>query len=148
MRDTMVLDRESAFADKVFAALADRTRRDILTQVSERRRSISELAQHYSMTLPAVSKHVSALEDAKLLRKEKEGRTFMCTIVPETFTVAIDQIEFYRRFWTDQLDGLGKYLDGGEMDIGKSIEITREYDCSPEMVFRAIRRACCFGTPE
>lgn len=96
--------------DLVFHALADRTRRDILSRLAERECGINELAKTYQMTLAAVSKHIRVLESAGLVVKTKEGRVYRCIMKFEPLQVAVDQIEFYRKYWSRQLDGLDKYV--------------------------------------
>ena len=71
----MVVDQlESADVDRVFAALADATRRDIVTRVLQREASVSVLARNYDMSFAAVQKHVAVLERAQLVSKERRGR--------------------------------------------------------------------------
>jgi DNA-binding transcriptional ArsR family regulator len=68
----VVVDRLDA--DRVFAALADGTRRDIVVRVLREEASVSALARHYAMSLTAVQKHVAVLERARLVSKERRGR--------------------------------------------------------------------------
>jgi DNA-binding transcriptional ArsR family regulator len=71
----MVVDQwTNAEVDRVFQALADATRRDIMTRVVERAQSVSALAQDYAMSFAAVQKHVAVLERATLVTKERQGR--------------------------------------------------------------------------
>jgi DNA-binding transcriptional ArsR family regulator len=73
----MVVDRQPAahVLDQLFGALADATRRDILARVMDADASVSELAAHYDMSFAAVQKHVAVLERARLVTKQKDGRT-------------------------------------------------------------------------
>ncbi len=96
--------------DLIFAALADRTRRAILSVLCERTCTVSELAEPHNMSLPAISKHLKILERAGLIRKEKEGRLFRCNLRPESLAPASDIIQYYRRFWNDRFDALADYL--------------------------------------
>ena len=132
------------YADRIFAALADGTRRDILGRLSRKKCSISELAQHYQMTLPAVSKHIRTLEDAQLLHREKVGRSYVCSVIPDTFTIAIDQIESYRSFWSGQLDRLEGLLEVEGEKMKKSVEVTREFRTSPDLLFKGIASGLLF----
>jgi DNA-binding transcriptional ArsR family regulator len=71
----MVVDRpDRAAVDRVFAALADATRRDIVARVLRTEASVSDLARNYDMSFAAVQKHVAVLERARLISKERRGR--------------------------------------------------------------------------
>lgn len=108
----MVNEREIQL-DRIFHALADRTRRDILRRLaSNADLSISELASNYDMSLVAVSKHIKVLEEAKLVETTKEGRLHRCAMRFETLETASDHINFYMQFWTKKMDGLEKYING------------------------------------
>jgi DNA-binding transcriptional ArsR family regulator len=93
-----------------FAALADPTRRAILARLIEGDATVSELASPFDMSLPAVSKHLTVLEDAGLIAREREGRTRRCRVRAAPLRAASEWIETYRRFWEDQLDSLAEYL--------------------------------------
>src|SRR5687768_3527079 len=97
--------------DRVFAGLADPTRRAILTRLATGDKTISELASRFDMSLPAVSKHVRVLERAGLARVRREGRSRRTVLVGAPLREARDWIERYRRFWEFQLDQLAAYLD-------------------------------------
>lgn len=96
--------------DTTFSALADPTRRALLTRLSGGERTVSELAEPFEMSLPAVSKHLRVLEEAGLVTKRYEGRTVYCTLKANPMREAAAWIETYRRFWTDQLDRLETFL--------------------------------------
>jgi DNA-binding transcriptional ArsR family regulator len=103
--------------DATFAALADATRRSIVTRVAERERSISELAEPLSMSLPAVSKHVHVLKRAGLVSLEKRGRTTYCRLATDPLVDATDWIAEQRSFWLRQLQSLDRHLrEQGERD--------------------------------
>lgn len=106
--------------DLVFHALADRTRRDILRRLAQGDLSISELAESYDMSLVAVSKHVKVLEKANLVETSKEGRLHRCVMRFEPLETASDQLKFYMKFWSDQMDGLEKFVDGVMNDEAKN----------------------------
>ncbi len=97
--------------DAVFSSLGDPTRRGILARLSEGALSISELAAPYDMTLMAVSKHVSVLEGAGLVTKEKRGRAAYVHLKAESLRSAATWIAHYHRFWEDGLDALGDVLN-------------------------------------
>jgi DNA-binding transcriptional ArsR family regulator len=101
--------------DRTFAALAHPIRRSILTRLARRgSASVSELAEPFGVSLMAVSKHLKVMDEAGLIRREKDGRVHRCSFDPEAFAEASDWIEKHRRFWTEQLDSLAAYLEGGE----------------------------------
>jgi DNA-binding transcriptional ArsR family regulator len=97
--------------DDTFFALADPTRRDILSRLAAGDRSISELASRFEMSLPAVSKHVRVLQRAGLATVEKEGRVRRATLSAAPMRSALEWIEKYRRFWETELDLLAAYLE-------------------------------------
>jgi DNA-binding transcriptional ArsR family regulator len=103
--------KQSARAlDATFGALSDATRRGILASLARGESSVSELAAPYDISLPAVSKHLSVLEEAGLVVRRKDGRVHRCRLVADPMREAADWIEFYRRFWEQQLDALERFL--------------------------------------
>jgi DNA-binding transcriptional ArsR family regulator len=96
--------------DHTFAALADPTRRAIITRLATGERTISDLASRFAMSLPAVSKHIRVLERAGLARVRREGRARRTTLVAAPMRDASAWIERYRSFWEFQLDQLSAYL--------------------------------------
>ncbi|HXT47636.1 MAG TPA: metalloregulator ArsR/SmtB family transcription factor, partial [Gemmatimonadaceae bacterium] len=97
--------------DHTFAALADPTRRDILSRLATGVLSISEIASRFDMSLPAVSKHVRVLQRAGLATVEKEGRVRRATLSAAPMRDALTWIAKYRRFWESELDLLAAYLE-------------------------------------
>jgi DNA-binding transcriptional ArsR family regulator len=97
--------------DSTFAALADPTRRTILALLAERERTISELAGRFTMSLPAVSKHVRVLERAGLARVRREGRVRRCVLRPAPMREAAAWIARYREYWESSFDRLSAYLE-------------------------------------
>ena len=93
-----------------FAALADPTRRAILERLSTGDATVGELAQPFAMTLPAISKHLSVLERAGLVAKERDGQRRNCRITATPLKGATSWLEEYRRHWETNLDQLGAYL--------------------------------------
>lgn len=93
-----------------FAALADPTRRAILTRLSTGRHSVSELAAPFDMSLPAVSKHLKVLERAGLIERGREAQWRPCTLQATPLREASDWIGQYRRFWEESLDRMEDYL--------------------------------------
>lgn len=101
-------DRE--VLDRAFAALADSTRRDILTRLGRGPATIGELAEPAGMTLTGLKKHVQVLEDAGLVTTEKVGRSRQCRLGTERLDDAMSWILFYRRLWERRFDGLDLYF--------------------------------------
>lgn len=105
-----------------FAALADPTRRAILARLKSGEASVGELAAPHDMSLPAISKHLGVLEEARLVRRNRRGRVRMCQLLPDPLRDADAWIAVYRRFWDRQLAELATYLrsahpppkDGGQ----------------------------------
>jgi DNA-binding transcriptional ArsR family regulator len=96
--------------DLTFAALADPTRRRILHHLAKGDRCVTDLARPYSMSLPAVSKHLRVLEKAGLVRRSRRGRVHSLKLQAAPMARASLWIEEYRRFWEGSLDRLGGYL--------------------------------------
>jgi DNA-binding transcriptional ArsR family regulator len=98
--------------DHVFAALADPTRRALITQLSEgKSASISDLARPFSMSLPAIMKHLDVLTDAALVSRTKTGRTVICRLTAAPLEEAMAWLRRYERFWSEQLDRLAAYVE-------------------------------------
>ncbi|HEX4446396.1 MAG TPA: metalloregulator ArsR/SmtB family transcription factor [Polyangiaceae bacterium] len=97
--------------DAVFAALGDRTRRAILLRLASGPASITELAEPFAMTLPAVSKHVRVLESAGLMRRERDGWYHRCHLEAQPLEGAVAFLARYRPFWEHTLDELAAYVE-------------------------------------
>jgi DNA-binding transcriptional ArsR family regulator len=93
-----------------FAALADPTRRAILARLASGDRSVTELAQPFDMSLPAVSKHLRVLERAGLITRGREAQWRPCRIEPAPLKHVADWAERYRDVWEARLDRLDTYL--------------------------------------
>jgi DNA-binding transcriptional ArsR family regulator len=108
----MVVDAGLAQAeiDRIFQALADATRRDILTRVIEREQSVSALAGAYRMSLPAVQKHVSVLERAGLIGKTRHGREQHVHAEPERIRVARELLDRYEALWRHRIAAMDALL--------------------------------------
>ncbi len=103
----MSTDRLSA----TFSALADPTRRAILARLALGETSVSELAEPFDMSLPAISKHLKVLERAGLITRGREAQWRPCRIEPAALRDVDNWLERYRRFWDASLDRLGDYLN-------------------------------------
>jgi DNA-binding transcriptional ArsR family regulator len=94
-----------------FAALADPTRRAILTRLSLGETSVTELAKPFEMSMPAVSKHLKVLERAGLISRGREAQWRPCRLDAGPLKGAASWIEDYRRFWSAHVDALERHLD-------------------------------------
>ena len=106
-----MLNPNSRALDRTFSALADPTRRAILSRLARGESSVGELAAPFNMSLPAVSKHLRVLEGAGLVRREKDGRVRRCRLETAPMKEAAEWLSFYRKFWEGQLDSLAAYLE-------------------------------------
>ncbi|WP_245310096.1 ArsR/SmtB family transcription factor [Bradyrhizobium jicamae] len=98
--------------DRTFAALSDPTRRALLARLGDREGlSVSELAQPFSMSLPAIMKHLDVLSDAGLITREKTGRTVACRLTAQPMEQAMEWLNRYQRFWSDALDRLAAFVE-------------------------------------
>lgn len=93
-----------------FAALADPTRRAILSRLSRGEASVNELAEPFEMSLPGVSKHLKVLEKAGLIERGRQAQWRPCTLRAKPLKEAIDWMEQYRQFWEQSFDRLEEYL--------------------------------------
>src|SRR5216683_6137522 len=105
--------------DTIFHALGDATRRQMLRTLARGERTVSQLAEPFAISLAAASKHIKALENAGLIRREVRGRTHLCRLAPGPLASAHEWLGFYERFWTDRLDVLDRLLR--EDDARKSL---------------------------
>jgi DNA-binding transcriptional ArsR family regulator len=96
--------------DRTFGALADPTRRAILARLASGEFRVTELAEPFEISLPAVSKHLKVLEEAGLLARRKEGRIHHCRLDPRPMNAAAEWIARHREFWKNAFDNLEKYL--------------------------------------
>jgi len=96
--------------DKTFSALSDPTRRAILRRLANGERTVTELAQPFDVSLPAISKHLRVLEVAGLVMQEKDGRIRRCQLSAGPLQDAARWIERYRRFWEESFNRLDEYL--------------------------------------
>jgi DNA-binding transcriptional ArsR family regulator len=107
----MVVDQlEREQADRVFHALADATRRDILLRALEGEHSVSALARGYAMSLTAVQKHVGVLEGAGLVSKQRKGREQLVSGNVDTMRRAYRLLEELEAVWKGRMDRIGELL--------------------------------------
>lgn len=93
-------------------ALADPTRRAILARLAEGEATVTQLAEPFDISLPAISRHLKVLERAKLITRGRDAQWRPCRIAPEPLKEVADYMNGYRRFWDESLDRLDEYLDG------------------------------------
>src|SRR6266545_1677955 len=93
-----------------FGALADPTRRAILSRLASGQASVTELAAPFEMTLPAVSKHLKVLERAGLIARGREAQWRPCRLEAAPLKDVADWVEHYRRNWEESFDRLDEYL--------------------------------------
>jgi DNA-binding transcriptional ArsR family regulator len=105
-----------------FAALADPTRRAILTRLSRGESSVTELAKPFKMTLPAVTKHLKVLQRAGLITQGRQAQWRPCRLEARPLREVAGWVEQYRRHWEESLDRLEDYLrelQAGETQLAK-----------------------------
>jgi DNA-binding transcriptional ArsR family regulator len=100
----------SEHLDRTFAALADPTRRAILARLSRGEASVTELAEPFEMSLPAVSKHLKVLQRAGLIEQGREAQWRPCRLKAERLKEVADWVGDYRKFWEESFDRLDEYL--------------------------------------
>jgi DNA-binding transcriptional ArsR family regulator len=111
-----MVNRSSGTLDRTFAAVADPTRRAILHRLARGEASVKELAAPFNMSLPAISKHLTVLERAGLLRRRKIGRVHHCQLVGRPMGEATAWLMAYQPFWESKLDALDDYLSQDSAD--------------------------------
>jgi DNA-binding transcriptional ArsR family regulator len=105
-----MVELDASHLDTVFHALGDATRRQMLHDLASGERTVGQLAEPFAISLAAASKHIKALENAGLIRREVRGRTHLCRLEPGPLASAHQWLGFYERFWTDRLDALEQLL--------------------------------------
>ena len=95
---------------RVFGALADPTRREILSRLSRGQAGVQEIAAPFRMTLPAISKHLKVLERAKLIRRGKDKQWRPCELEAAPLKEVSDWVSDYRQFWEESFERLDEYL--------------------------------------
>ena len=96
--------------DRTFSALADPTRRAILARLAKGETSVKDLAHPFSISPPAISKHLKVLEEAGLIERGRHAQWRPCRLKADPLREANAWIEEYRRFWEDSFDRLETYL--------------------------------------
>lgn len=94
-----------------FAALADPTRREILAQLTTGKKTVSDLAEPFDMTMPAITKHLKVLEKANLVERSRQAQYRPCKLHPEPLKDIDEWMEQYRQFFEESFDRLDSYLN-------------------------------------
>ena len=102
---------ESGALDSVFRALSDSTRRAMVGRLSRGECSVTALGEPFSVSAPAISKHLRVLEAAGLIARHKKGRVHYCRLRAESLDRASEWIQAQRLFWEQQLDAIGAFLE-------------------------------------
>jgi len=100
----------STTLDAIFHSLADPTRRDLLRRLRPGGQTVGALAEHYSLTFAAVSKHLQVLETARLVRKRRKGREQRVELSAAGLRKADKYLEQYRKLWEGRLDRLETFI--------------------------------------
>jgi DNA-binding transcriptional ArsR family regulator len=106
----MVVDVTDERADRVFHALSDATRRDILRRALRGEHNVSALARAYPVSFAAVQKHVVVLEEAGLVTKRRQGREQLVRTNVDTIRMASELLEQYEAIWRGRIDRMGEIL--------------------------------------
>jgi DNA-binding transcriptional ArsR family regulator len=101
--------------NQTFAALADPTRRAILSRLTQGTTTVTDLAEPFAMSLPAVSKHLVVLEKAGLLTRQKQGRIHYLSLNAAPLKEVANWIQLYEQFWEGQLKALANFLESQEL---------------------------------
>ncbi len=96
--------------DVVFSALANPTRRAILERLLAGEATIGEVAEPFDSSLPAISKHIRVLEQARLVKRRKDARSHYLSLAASPIGEAVQWLERYRSFWDSQFNSLETYL--------------------------------------
>ncbi|QDT96458.1 ArsR/SmtB family transcription factor [Gimesia aquarii] len=111
-----MVNSRSQQLDETFFALSDPTRRAIIAHLADGDSTVAELSEPFSVSAPAISKHLRVLERAGLLTQERDGRARRCHLMPEPLKEAAEWVEKYQRFWEGKLDQLVKYLEQNQQE--------------------------------
>jgi len=101
---------DERWLDETFAALSNSTRRAILARLADGETSVNDLAAPFSLTLPAISKHIKVLEHAGLITRGRRAQSRPCTIEPTALARIAHWTEQYRRIWDDRFDRMDDYV--------------------------------------
>ena len=111
MTAILSLDSLDDRLDLVFQALANRTRRALLQRLAKGAARVTDLAAPFGISLPAISRHLSVLERAGLIKRSIQGRVHSCALDIGPMATAEEWLATHREFWTGQLDRLAGFLE-------------------------------------
>jgi DNA-binding transcriptional ArsR family regulator len=104
--------RSAAPKSDVFFAIADRTRRSLLCRLADKgEQPVTELVKPFSISQPAISKHLRCLRSAGLVRRRSQGRRRYYRLEADRLRQVFDWVSFFEKYWDHKLDALGGYLD-------------------------------------
>ncbi|MEH6631256.1 MAG: metalloregulator ArsR/SmtB family transcription factor [Halopseudomonas aestusnigri] len=112
----------SPYVQETFKALADPTRRMILTHLSNGDMTIGEVTGHFDMTRAAVKKHLTILEDGQLISVHTQGRERINRLEPEGLKTVSEWIGYFDQFWDDRLGALRAAVEGDQAGQDKSLK--------------------------
>ena len=133
----------SARLDAAFAALADPTRRAIVARLATGEASVTDLAQPFAMSQPAISKHLKVLERAGLISRSRDAQRRPCRLQPERLKTIAEWVGTYRQFWEEGLDRLDRDIlraicekfDGGPVGLSTLAIVVSEEEDTLEDVY-------------
>jgi DNA-binding transcriptional ArsR family regulator len=123
--------QQASQLDATFAALADPTRRAILSRLASGEASVTELAEPFAMSMPAISKHLKVLERAGLIARGREAQWRPCRLEAAPLKDVSLWVETYRQFWEQSFDRLDSYLNELQKNIHKTEE--KKHAASPNV---------------
>ena len=136
MTPQMQAFQPDAQADRIsatFSALADPTRRAILSRLAQGETSVGDLIKPFAISGPAISRHLRVLENAQLIERKVDAQWRICRLSPPGLRVANDWLQQYREFWEHSLDRLVEVLERGEGHLpGANANPGRKLKRSPQ----------------
>ena len=106
-----MVNNNSETLDTVFRALSSPIRRNMLERLAVSDATVGELKAPYDISMPAISKHLNVLERARLIRRSQRGRVVTVSLSSEPMKEALDFLTRYRKFWTERLNSLERYIE-------------------------------------
>ena len=107
-----MVNYSEAKMSRVFGVLADPTRRQIVSLLGHGPQTVTGIAANFTMSLPAVSKHLRIMEEAGVVSRHKQGRIHEMSLRPEPLEMGIEWLQWHQRFWKSSLKSLKTYLEG------------------------------------
>ncbi len=132
-----MVELQTSQLNAVFHALGDATRRHMLSALADGERTVGQLAEPFDISLAAASKHIKALEQAGLIRREVRGRIHLCRLEAAPMANALEWLRHYERFWNTRLDVLEQLL---RAEDARKPAPTKETPREPTRRTRRLRR--------